>query len=44
MPTHSWYFGNKIFTRDLFYTLIGTDRYSMPTRSVDGEGKTVLIR
>ncbi|EMV7409520.1 TPA: alpha/beta hydrolase [Enterobacter soli] len=44
MPTHSWYFGNKIFTQDLFYTLIGTDRYSMPTRSVDGEGKTVLIR
>lgn len=22
----------------------GKDRYSMPTRSVDGEGKTVLIR
>ncbi|CAM6913138.1 Alpha/beta hydrolase [Enterobacter asburiae] len=44
MPSHSWYFGNKIFTRDLFCTLIGIDRYVIPTRSVDGEGKTVLIR
>ena len=44
MPTHSWYFGNTVFTKDLFSTLIGVDRYTMSTRAVDGEGKTVLIR
>lgn len=44
MPTHSWYFGNKIFTHDLFCTLIGIDRFTIPTRSIDREGKTILVR
>jgi esterase/lipase superfamily enzyme len=44
MRTHSWYFGNKIFTQDLFYTLIGTDRQSIPTRVADSAGQLTLIR
>ncbi len=36
---HSWYFGNLMFTKDLFATIIGTDRSVIPTRSVDANGK-----
>ena len=43
-PSHSWYFGNAIFTRDLFATVIGTDRQSAPTRSVGSDGTIELIR
>ena len=43
-PSHSWYFGNAIFTRDLFNTLIGIDRQSAPTRATGGDGTIELIR
>ena len=36
VPSHSWYFGNRVFTADLFYTLIGVDRTVVPTRSPAG--------
>lgn len=42
--SHSWYFGNAIFTRDMFLTLIGTDRNSMPTRSKAPDGSLILHR
>jgi esterase/lipase superfamily enzyme len=42
IPSHSWYFGNKTFTRDLFGVLIGEDRTVIPTREVLPEGRTVL--
>jgi hypothetical protein len=32
-PSHSWYFGNKLFASDLFQTLIGTDRTLAATRA-----------
>ncbi len=41
---HSWHFGNAVFTRDLFSTLIGIDRLSMPTRQVYANGQVVLTR
>jgi len=44
LPTHSWYFGNAIFTKDLFFTIIGTDRQSIPTRSISSGGQITLIR
>ncbi|MFV0284015.1 MAG: alpha/beta hydrolase [Castellaniella sp.] len=44
MRSHSWYFGNRIFTRDLFCTLIGSDRQSMSTRTMDAEGRLMLVR
>jgi esterase/lipase superfamily enzyme len=31
--THSWQFDNELFIQDLFYTINGVDRGSMPTRS-----------
>jgi esterase/lipase superfamily enzyme len=40
--SHSWYFGNVPFTRDLFATLIGTDRDSIATRAVDADGRLRL--
>lgn len=39
VPSHSWYFGNRIFALDLFNVLIGTDRAIMKTRFSDAEGK-----
>jgi len=44
LKSHSWYFGNRIFTRDLLATLIGTDRMVIPTREVGGDGKIRLKR
>ncbi|MEX3981848.1 alpha/beta hydrolase [Paraburkholderia sp. EG287A] len=32
VESHSWYFGNKVFARDLFEVLIGTDRVLPDTR------------
>jgi esterase/lipase superfamily enzyme len=40
--SHSWYFGNLPFARDLFATLIGTDRNSVATRAVDADGQLRL--
>jgi esterase/lipase superfamily enzyme len=42
MKSHSWYFGNLVFTKDLFDTLIGKDRTVIPTRIVGADGKTSL--
>lgn len=44
VSSHSWYFGNAIFTRDLFHTVIGTDRNSMPTRQIGSDQKLHLMR
>jgi esterase/lipase superfamily enzyme len=43
-PSHSWYFGNAIFTLDLFNTLIGVDRESSPTRVTAPDGTINLRR
>ncbi|PIE01249.1 MAG: hypothetical protein CSA81_12360 [Acidobacteria bacterium] len=33
--SHSWYIGNELFTRDMFFTLTGDiDRFSIPTRTL----------
>lgn len=42
IPSHSWYFGNRAFTRDLFGVLIGEDRTLIPTRQVLPDGRIVL--
>ena len=34
VPSHSWYFGNAMFTRDLLSVLIGQDRQVIPTRAI----------
>ncbi len=42
---HSWHFGNKVFTRDLFETIKGDlDRSVIPTRALDKNGKLKLLR
>ncbi|RMH38333.1 MAG: hypothetical protein D6690_00650, partial [Nitrospirae bacterium] len=39
---HSWHIGNKVFAKDLFYTLQGDiDRARIPTRRVE-DGRLVL--
>lgn len=40
--SHSWYFGNRAFTRDLFGVVIGEDRTVIPTRAVAPDGSLVL--
>lgn len=42
LKSHSWYFGNRAFTKDLFAVLIGVDRRNIPTRDVDADGKLTL--
>lgn len=42
MQSHSWYFGNLKFTRDLFAVLIGTDRTVIKTRATNNDGTLVL--
>ena len=42
MQSHSWYFGNKMFTQDLFCVLIGKDRTVIPTRDIGQDGKMNL--
>jgi hypothetical protein len=42
MPSHSWYFGNKMFARDLFSEVKGADRTVIPTRIADDSGKLSL--
>ena len=42
MQSHSWYFGNKKFTQDLFCVLIGKDRTVIPTRNIGADGKISL--
>lgn len=42
MKSHSWYFGNRTFTRDLFGVMIGEDRNLIPTREVGRDGRIAL--
>lgn len=42
VKSHSWYFGNRTFTRDLFGVMIGEDRTVLPTRAVGSDGNIVL--
>lgn len=42
MKSHSWYFGNKMFTKDLFCVVIGKDRTTIPTRVAGPDGKMNL--
>ena len=42
IKSHSWYFGNRTFTRDLFGVVIGEDRTVIPTRAVQEDGRIVL--
>src|SRR5215470_14641322 len=39
--SHSWYFGNAIFTRDVFCTIIGTGRTVVPTRTRAADGALI---
>ncbi|MEO3958704.1 hypothetical protein, partial [Chromobacterium piscinae] len=32
VQSHSWFFGNRTFARDLFCVLIGQDSHVIPTR------------
>lgn len=41
--SHSWYFGNRMFTYDLFCVLIGKDRKVIPSRTIGKDGKFRLI-
>jgi esterase/lipase superfamily enzyme len=42
--SHSWYFGNAIFTRDVFETVIGIENSQRSTRTVGPDGKLHLTR
>ncbi len=42
MKSHSWYFGNRAFTRDLFGVVIGEDRKLIATREVGPDGRIAL--
>lgn len=44
VSSHSWYFGNAIFTHDLFCTIIGTEPDVMPTRTHASDGSLQLTR
>jgi len=43
LKSHSWYFGNKVFTRDLFNTMIGINRTTMETRAISVDGAIKLV-
>lgn len=42
LASHSWYFGNLAFARDLFDVIIGKDRQVCAARSVSAEGRISL--
>ena len=42
--SHSWYFGNAIFTGDVFDTIIGTENTPRTTRVVGTDGRLHLTR
>jgi hypothetical protein len=42
--THSWYFGNAIFSRDVFDTIIGVENGQRSTRATGPDGKLHLAR
>ena len=42
VQSHSWYFGNRMFTEDLFNVIIGTDRTIIKTRSLGQNGAVSL--
>ncbi len=41
--SHSWYFGNAVFTRDVFDTVIGIENSQRTTRVVGADGKLRLV-
>ncbi len=42
--SHSWYIGDELFTKDMFFTMTGDiDRYSIPTRIVEN-GELYLVK
>ncbi|GGC84731.1 alpha/beta hydrolase [Undibacterium terreum] len=43
VKSHSWFFGNAMFTRDLFDVLIGVERTVIKTRTQNADGALVLI-
>ena len=43
LKSHSWYFGNRVFTRDLFNTMIGINRTTMETRAISVDGAINLV-
>jgi len=43
-PSHSWYFGNAIFSRDVFDTIIGVENGQRSTRVTGRDGKLHLAR
>lgn len=43
-PSHSWYFGNAIFARDVFDTVIGIENSQRTTRTQGVDGKLHLAR
>ncbi len=42
--SHSWYFGNAVFTKDVFDTVIGVENSPRVTRVVGADGKLRLAR
>ncbi len=42
--SHSWYFGNSIFTADLFQTMIGFPSSPRTTRVIGRDGRLHLVR
>lgn len=42
--SHSWYFGNAVFTTDLFQTMIGFPVSPRSTRAIEPGGKLRLVR
>ncbi|MBS0556437.1 MAG: alpha/beta hydrolase [Proteobacteria bacterium] len=44
VQSHSWYFGNLVFARDVLQTIIGIESQNMPTRTVGADGKLSLAR
>ncbi|MEO8460372.1 MAG: hypothetical protein ABI451_07580 [Dokdonella sp.] len=42
--SHSWYFGNAIFSRDVFHTVIGIENGQRTTRVVGEDGMLRLAR
>jgi esterase/lipase superfamily enzyme len=42
--SHSWYFGNAVFTRDVFSTVIGIEDGVVPTRAANPDGGFRLAR
>jgi esterase/lipase superfamily enzyme len=42
--SHCWFFGNRIFNRDLLSTIIGVHSHAASTRKMGSDGRPLLIR